>query len=186
MNKFRASFSVLNLWQSGNYERAVETYFKLKEFTTEAMANGKAWHKEWEAEVNKTGCLPVVFGGQKLINPKTEQKIVKQLDDWLELVGVIDLQHGENGEVLVDYKTGKTESDNYANSFQPRVYHILVPEAKRFEFRHFDALTHKTDTSIVHLTPATLNAGIEWVVTMSGEMHSYLVKNELYQRYSHE
>lgn len=181
--KFRASYSVLNAWSSGNYERAVEMYFKLKEFTTEAMANGKEWHKEWETEVKTTGCMPVIFGGQKLINPKTEIKIVKELDTWLDLVGVIDLQHGEAGETLVDYKTGKTTSDSYANSFQPRVYHILIPEAKRFEFRHYDAVTKKTDTSIVHLTPATLNAGIEWVVTMASEMHSYLTKNQLYERY---
>lgn len=181
--KFRASYSVLHAWSAGQYERAVEMYFKLKEFTTEAMADGKEWHEKWEAEVKETGCLPQIFGGTKLINPITEQKIERQVDEWLEIVGVIDLQHGEKGEVLVDYKTGKTTSDNYANSFQPRVYHILRPEAKRFEFRHYDQHNHTTDTSIIHLTKKTLNDGIDWVVTQASEMHNYLTKNQLYDRY---
>lgn len=184
--KFRASYSTLNLWSSGNYQRAIEGYFKLRSFTTPAMQAGKEWHNIWESEVNTTGCMPKVFGGQKLIKPKTELKLVKQLDDWLELVGVIDLQHGENGENLVDYKTGKTTSDSYANSFQPRVYHILIPEATRFEFRHYDHSTKRTDTSIVHLTPTTLNKGIDWVVTYASEMHSHLLKNDLYKKYGRD
>jgi len=182
--KFRASYSVLNAWQSGNYERAVEMYFKLTDFVTEAMQDGRDWHEKWEAEVKDTGCLPQIFGGTKLIKPITEQKIVRQVDEWLEIVGIIDLQHGENGETLVDYKTGKTQSDNYANSFQPRVYHVLIPSAKRFEFRHYDQYNHTTDTSIIHLTKKTLNDGIDWLITNASEMHSYLEKNQLYERYA--
>ena len=52
--KFRASYSVISLWASGNWEMAVGQYFKLRKFTTEEMADGKDHHEQWCAETLKT------------------------------------------------------------------------------------------------------------------------------------
>ncbi len=178
--KFRASFSVLSAWQSGNYDRATEMYFKLKKFATPAMVEGKRLHKEWKKEVDITKCLPKVFGGKKLNNPHTEVKLVKQLDDWLELVGVVDL---EDLPTLADYKTGVTPSETYANSMQLKVYQILFPTATKAEIYHYNQHTKETDMSIVHLNDKTLEESINWVVTLSGEMHDHFEKNGLYERF---
>jgi len=178
--KFRASYSILNVWQSGNYERAVEMYFKLKEFTTRAMHEGKEKHKEWEEEVKKTGKMPIVFGGKQLFNPKTELKIVRQLDDWLELVGKIDLL---DETTIYDWKYGKIPSERYANGFQPKTYQILIPKAKRAEIHHYDPISKRADMSIIHLTEKTLKDAIEWCVTNASEMHSYFQDNKLYERF---
>lgn len=183
MNKFRASFSVLSQWDSGNTDRAVEMYFKLKSFTTRSMAEGKEWHEKWEQEVKKSKCLPMIFGGYPLNKPQTELKIVRQLDTWLKLVGKLDLV---DGKTIWDYKTGVTPSERYANSWQPRVYQLLYPSANRAVILHYNQINKKVDTSIVHLTDKSLEKVINWTVTLASEMHNYLTENHLYERFGHE
>jgi len=179
--RFRASWTVLSAWERGDYERAVAMYFKIADFMTKAMEQGREWHKKWQEEVNATGCMPKVFGGSKLVKPQTELKIEKQLDDWLELVGVIDLL--DNG-VIFDWKTGFTESDRYADSAQPKVYKLLYPKAERAEIHHYNQYTGKSDMSIVYLGSRAIDEAVNWVVTLGGEMHDYLQKNKLYERFA--
>lgn len=180
MKKFRASYSTLNLWASGQKDRAIEGYFKLSTFITPQMEAGKRYHKEWEEETKKTNCMPAVFGGRKLQNPITERKIVVEVDSWLDLVGVIDLQ---DGDLLIDYKTGKTPASAYSSSCQPYIYQLLVPTAKRFEFHCFDQYRNKAEVSILYLTEKTFDIGLEWLITHSSDMHSTLLEQGLYERY---
>lgn len=184
-NKFRASFSVLEQWSQGNWDRATQMYFKLTDFTNEYIKAGRQWHKDWEAEINKTGCYPEVFGGKKIKNFDTEIKVEKKLSDWLELVGVIDLWLPDQ-KTIVDWKSGMTPSTQYARGYQPKVYQILFSEAKRFEIYHFNQYTHKVDMSIVHLTKKTMDEGLNWVITWGSEMHEYLTTNNLYERFTNE
>lgn len=182
-NIFRASYSVLSIWASGDYQRAVESYFKLKEYTSPQMEAGKRMHEEWKAEVDKTKCLPKIFGGKKLSNPQTELKIERKLDDWLELVGVIDVY---DNQTIIDYKTGVKSSEAYASDFQKNVYQILKPKATRAEFYRFDQYQNEVDVSVVHLTDKTLKDGLNWVLTLASDMHHYLTKNDLYQQLGDE
>jgi hypothetical protein len=183
MNKFRASYSTLSLWASGNTDRAIEGYFKLSTFDTPALEAGRKWHEQWQYEVEQTKSLPKIFGGKQLQNPITEQKIVKEIDTWLDLVGVIDLQ---DEDLLIDYKTGKTPSSYYANTYQANLYQILIPTAKRFEYHHYDQYKKSVDMTIIHLSEQTLDNGIEWLLTYASDMHSYLIENNLYEQYDHK
>lgn len=181
-NKFRASYSTLSTWARGDIDRAIEGYFKLSTFTTPQMEMGKKFHKEWELEIKKTNCMPKVFGSRQIREFKTERKIVRQVTDWMELVGVVDLSI--NSELLIDFKTGKTPSSAYTNSFQHNLYQILIPTAKRFEYHHWDQYKKKADMSMIHLSEKTLDAGLNYLLTYGAEMHSYLIENRLYERYS--
>lgn len=184
MNKFRASYSVLNTWESGQYERAVEMYFKLSSFTTEAMAEGKIWHKKFEEEIKKTGCLPKIFGGDKLINPRTEVKKVIEIYDWLQLVGVIDLL---DSPTVIDFKTGKGSSESSAGSHQLGLYGVLCTFDKikvtKGQIMHYDQYKKTVDTSTVWLTDRLLEDTMNWLITLSGSMHDYLNTNKLYERF---
>ena len=51
---FDASFSTLHMWENNNYDMAIQSYFRVKQFTTRAMHEGKEWHKKWQAEIKKT------------------------------------------------------------------------------------------------------------------------------------
>jgi hypothetical protein len=183
-NKFRASYSVLSKWASGDYEMAVKMYFKLETFTSKAMAEGKFYHKTWEKHINETKTMPKVFGGAKLRDPKTEGKKVVQIADWLELVGVIDLVDVDE---FFDWKTGKTSSESYINSKQIPVYAYLLkllgkPMKKATVWR-YDQHRKKADVSFRWITNDTIKEGEEWVNTYASEMHTYLTDNKLYERF---
>jgi len=182
-NKFRASFSVLNAWAKGDWERAVEMYFKLDDFTNQAMEEGKEWHKKWENEIENTSCLPEVFGGARLEKPKTELKLEFQLADWLELVGVVDCYDVE-GDVY-EFKTGHSSSQSYANSMQTRIYGLLLKlhkqKVRKAIIHRYNQHSKKADCSYLWLTSEQLKNALDWVHTFSSEMHNYLEENDLYK-----
>ena len=180
-NKFRASWSILNPWAQGNWDRAVKNYFKLDPYISEAMAEGKNYHEEWEAEIAVTKALPKIMGGKKLKAPSPELKMVAQLEDWLDLVGVIDCY---DEPIIYEFKTGRTSSEVYASSMQPAIYGVLATFndllVDRAEIYHYDQHNKKHDMSIVWLTDKLIKKAHEWVVTYASEMHHYLETNNLY------
>lgn len=178
-NKFRASFSILNTWAMGDYDRAIKQYFRLEDFDTPAMKRGREYHKMWDSEIKQTNMLPKVFGGKRVTQPQTELKIERELDSWLDLVGVIDLY---SEETIYDWKTGKTPAQSI-NPFQVYTYQILLPKSIKAEIHRHDPDTMQTDMIIYHLTDKTLEQGIEWVLTLSSEMQNYLIQNRLYERF---
>lgn len=185
MQKFRASYSVLSLWQSGRWEDAINAYFKLEAFTTPQMEEGKRFHQEWEEEVKKTGCLPAVFGGAKLSNPDTEMKKVVELEPWLDLVFVIDTY--DQGDIH-EYKTGVKSSQQYANDKQIGVYAVgcVLSDlpAKRLFIHRYNQYTKEADTSMVWVTEQLLKDTVAWVETTASEMHNYFIENDLYERFA--
>lgn len=113
MPKFRASYSVLSKWATGlpeHQEEAIRMYFKMPSETVSYMKEGQELHKDWEEVVQKTKALPTVFGGRPLHEQHyTEQKIEVAINDWLEMVGVIDLMEFVpelGGWEVTDYKSG--------------------------------------------------------------------------------
>lgn len=184
--KFRASYSVLNTWKSGNWQRAIEMYFKLADFATPQMVAGREQHEVWEKYINENKCLPVEFNNTKLTNPLTEIKKVVQLSDWLELVGKIDCY---DTPTIHEFKTGKQSSESYASSPQIGVYGVLLTVSGLFVDRavihHYDQYTKQYDASFVWITPEVLKDSMNWIVTLSGEMHNYFLENELYEKYGH-
>lgn len=180
MKQFRASYSTLAAWARGDYDLALGMYFKTATFDNDAMRLGRALHDEWEQEIKASGCMPQVFGAKPL--PKgwaAEVFATKQLADWLVLRGKLDLRTPEVG---FDWKSGVTPSTQWANSMQHKVYQVLYPQLKRFEYHAFNPYAKRSlavTVSIVHLTPKTLEEGVEWLVTHAGEMKHYIEQNNL-------
>lgn len=183
-NKFRASFTVLDKWAGGDWEGAIKAYFKLEKFTTPAMADGHMYHEQWAKEIGDTHHLPQVFGGQPLWLPKTEQKLVVELEDWLDLVGIIDCY---DTPVIYEFKTGKKNSECYAATKQCGVYSVLATfsdlKTDRAIIWHYDQYAKKADMSQVWLTDELLQDAHEWIITHASEMHNYLNENKLYERF---
>lgn len=183
-HKFRASYTVLNTWHSGNWERAIEIYFKLRDFVTPQMKDGRDIHQGWEDYIKAHKALPPELGGKKLINPKPEFKAVVEIYDWLDLVGKIDCF---DEPTIIEFKTGKMSSEAYASSMQCGVYGVLATYAglyaEKIEILHYDQYTKKLDTSYVWLTDEMLKKALNWIETIAGEMHSYFEKEFLYDRF---
>lgn len=172
--RLKLSYSLIGIWQRGDINAVIEALNGVWQPPNEAMAYGTQKHKEWESEVNRTKCMPKIFGGQKLINPKTEQYYKVQLSDWLWLSGVIDLEHGEFGENLVDYKTGHGNANAYSNSLQAGCYKILRPQAKRFVFKHYNQYEDKTSSSIIYLTDKLLSDSMDKVFSAGCDIRAAL------------
>jgi hypothetical protein len=185
-HKFRASFTVLNLWDSGNWEEAVKAYFKLPDrFVNKAMADGKAFHEAFEAHINKTKTLPAMFGSAGLRNPKTELKLEVDIYEDMELVGVIDCMTDKE---IFEFKTGKTESNNSIYERQVKVYGALAwakgCRVERANILHYDQYNKNTDISSVWLTEEAIEEALNWVITVGGDIHNYFLKNKLYEKFS--
>lgn len=185
-NKFRASYTVLNQWKNGNWDGAIKTYFKFDQFTSQAMADGKALHEAWDKETKANKALPAVFGGKKLKNPIVEGKQVVQIEDWLDLVYIPDCV---DEPILYEYKSGKQSSMHYASDWQIAIYAVGATLSGRYikmaEIYHYDQYTKKVDMSPVWITDKLLNETHEKIITISSEMHSYFEQNDLYNRFGH-
>ena len=183
-NKFRASWTVLNNWASGNWERAIKDYFKLDQFVTPAMADGRKWHEKWEQDIIKTKKLPAEFGDKVLAAPVCESKKVVALASWLDFVFKIDCY---DIPTLYEFKTGKQSSESYASSMQMPVYAVGATYAgfiiDKAEIYHYDQYLKRVDMSMLWLTDKMLEFAHNWIITLSGEMQTYLLQNKLYERF---
>lgn len=155
------------------------------------MAEGKRWHKEFEDWVNKYHRWPIQFDPNEtmpgFINPKTEVKVTHQILDWCELVGIIDLYCENDGGLILDWKTGKTEASTHLSSPQTGIYALLatandVP-VKKVGIAHFDANKKKTDTAYRWVTKSLIEEAFDTVETVASEIHSYFEANGFYQQY---
>lgn len=162
----------------------VKQYFKLEKFLTPQMAEGRDWHEKWAKHIMETKTLPVEFGAGILKDPIAEQKTVVQLDDWLELVGVIDCY---DNPIIYEWKTGKQSSESYAGSMQGGIYAMLGTLSGKYvekvEIHHFDQYLKKSDMSIVWVTPELMENAHNWITTLSAEIHTYFNENGLYDRF---
>lgn len=183
-HKFRASYSILSTWASGDWEKAIKMYFRLETFTSPAMEEGKKYHQEWAEYILKNKTTPPELGTIKLNDPTPEIKITVNIHDWLDLVGVIDCY---DKPAIYEWKTGKSSSESHASSPQAGVYGVLATlhglYADRAEIYHYDQYTKKSDRSIVWLTDQVLKDSLNWVETLASEMHNYLLENKLYEKY---
>jgi hypothetical protein len=183
-NIFRASFTVLDQWNSGNWEQAIKTYFKLEKFITPAMQAGREWHEKWAKHITDTKTMPIEFGGFALKDPIAEQKTVVHLDDWLDLVGIIDCYANP---VVYEWKTGKSSSETYAGTKQGGIYAMLATLSQKYveriEIHHFDQYRKLSDMSIIWVTPELMDESHNWIVTTAAEMHTYFEDNGLYARF---
>lgn len=184
--KLRISYTLLNMWQS-DWQRATEYYFKLKTFTSPAMAAGKDYHAKIAQEITQNKRLPDIFGGAELNNPLVETKIVTKLATWADLVGVIDLMADDT---VYDFKTGKTPSGDYASGYQMGIYGLLAKsqgyKPTRGIFLHHDTHRGTTDQSIVYLDREYLSKTLDWIETLGSEIHNYFDSNGLYKRFGRE
>ena len=184
-NSFRASYTVLNMWANGNWEMAVKTYFKLDSYTSRAMAAGKDLHEQWSNHINETQTLPEVFGSAKLVKPESELKLTAKLANWLTLVGRIDCI---DADTIYEFKTGKSSSEEYASTYQGGVYGLLATYHDRLINKvvlcRYDQYAKRSDVSYLWVTDNLLKDTLNWVETLSSEMHSYFTKNGLYDLYS--
>ena len=187
MNKpiFRSSYTMLHIWQSGDWEHFVKSYFHLGEqLTTREMSEGKEFHSQWQKEIEETKCLPKLFGGTQLKDPKCEVKKLVKLEDWLEFVFIADMVDGSD---IHEFKTGVSSSSDWVKTNQIACYGVGMTFDKHFVDRgfvhHWDQYNKRYDMSMIWLTDKVLQETQNWIETLSSEAYDYLLTNKLYERF---
>jgi hypothetical protein len=158
----RVNYSLLKLVDDGRLEEAIDYYHGKSMKPTQAMQSGSYFHKLWEDEMRETGKFPKIFADRKLENPQIEVRLERELLPWLILHGKPDLAEDIT---ISDWKTGTTEATTYASGKQHKVYQLLLPDKKYFDYWAYNQYVRQVSMQRVHLTPQTLDEGLDWVIT---------------------
>lgn len=178
MKRFRTSFSILNAFSKGDVQRAVDMYFKRNFVKTEAMEAGIRFHDEWERYVLKNKEIPKELSSKpiKLVDPRPELKLEVDLGDKFQFVGIIDCL---DGETIYEFKTGRSDSSNYANGKQIDCYAYLLSKlgikTTKGIYLHYNQHDKETDKSVVYLTDNRLKTAEKWILKYTSDMYDYLV-----------
>lgn len=179
LDKFRASYSVLSTWETGDIKRAIDQYLKIDTYTTPQMEMGKKFHGEWENEVKRYKCLPKVFGGQPLLHPRSEEKIVIQVADWLDFVFVADCV---DQYTLHEFKSGANDANYWSNTWQTPIYaYGLLANGHRVNkayIHSYNPYNQKVTKALVWMTPAVMQDALDKLWTLSSEMWDYIQQNK--------
>lgn len=182
---FRASYSYMKLWSEGNWQDAIQAYFKLERYTSRAMAEGKDLHEEWEQYIKANKRLPDVFGGAPLNNPIPEDKMEIPIYDWMTLVLKPDCIDTPD---LHEFKSGTGSANDYLNSYQPAVYAIGLTFRKiyinKIHIHVYNQYSKQSEYSYRFVSKKLLKDGLNWIETIASEMHNYFVTNGLYEKFS--
>lgn len=172
------------MWKTGNWQGAIEAYFKLERYITRGMADGRDLHEEWETHVRDTKTLPIVFGGAKLNNPIPEKKYEIPMYDWMTLVFKPDCVDSPD---LHEFKSGTGSATEYAESLQLPVYAVGLTMAdiyvKQGHVHLYNQHSKRSEYASVWITDSLLKKGLNFIQTVGGEMHEYFTKNGLYERF---
>lgn len=181
----RASYTYLSLWSAGRWEEAIKAYFKIDKYVSREMAEGLDYHDEWQHHIEKTKTLPAVFGAIPLKAPVCEDKIVIPVYDWLNIVIKPDCV---DDPIIHEFKTGTSESSDYARTFQPAVYAVGMVLLKRpvkfVDIHQYNQYSKKSTYSRIVVTERLLKDGLNFIETVGSEMHTYFLEQGLYDKYA--
>ena len=180
MKIFRCSFSILDPWSKGDFDTALQRYWRVEIPPTPAMEQGKILHQQWQSETNQTGCLPAIFGSKKLKKPETEVKLELMVEPWLQYVGVIDCMDYDE---FYEYKSGRSGASHYMGTWQPKCYQYLCGMSgypvHTAHVLTFNQHTQKTQRGKMYLSPKSFEDAKEWILTTASEMWSAIQEGEL-------
>lgn len=185
MKTVKLSYSILDAWKKSKYEEAIAMYLGKPIPGTPYMELGRTKHKQWENYTKKTGKMHPELGDVELKNPLAEKKYEKLIpfnDDYQILLrGIIDL---EDGDVITDYKCGRSTPSSYIDGWQLDLYKLFRPHAKMGVFRCFNPYDETLSVGVKFLSEKNAEVALENIITYGGEMIEYLELNKLLQDYN--
>lgn len=180
MNKLRLSYTLLSLWYRGDVDAAVQTYFHMERPITEQMEEGKEIHNQIAEHIEKKGQFPDWFFPVELENPEPEKEVVVSYNEYFDLKCYMDCL--DNG-ILYEYKTGVTDSLEWARSDQLPLY-FLIAELGGLTvvsgyLIHYNQYLKEVDFAIVHNTQSKRDRARELIDSAGPEIYEYFVTEGL-------
>lgn len=181
--KLRCSFSLLSMWRRGQFDMAVNSYLHRELPMNQAMSEGIMWDQHITEWVDLYKRLPDEFGGDELLKPKTQEKIIVPYNDMCDLVILPDIL---DGNMLWENKTGDSkDSADYAIDFQIAMYFLGCELSGRnidmALINHYNQHTNELDRTLVWKTPQELERGRNFIETLAPEIHNYFSENGIFE-----
>lgn len=180
MNKIRLSYTLLSLWERGDIEGAVDTYFHLDRPTTEAMENGKKVHKEIEEHINKYNAFPEWFFNYELKLPETEKIVVANYNELFDLKGIFDCLDVVD-KTLFEFKTGNSDSLEWARTWQLPLYFLLA-ELNKIDIEKAILIRNngkESDFVVVHNSKRLRDKARNIIDSIGPDIYEYFTKEGL-------
>lgn len=183
---FRASYSILNSWNKGYAQDAIDMYFKLPREPNKYMEDGIKHHTMWQNHIIKHKELhpQLTIIPKKLKYPECEMKLTMPITDDIEFVGMIDCL---DEPTLYEFKTGVKTANEYASTHQGILYGMLATyhglSVDKIIYIHFNQYLKETDSAMVWLTSKAVDESKQWLIDTASEMNDYLKTNGYYDKY---
>jgi hypothetical protein len=180
MKKIRLSYSLLSLWERGDIEGAIDTYFHLDKKGTEAMENGKRVHKEIEEHIKTYNTFPEWFFDYPLTLPETEKEVVVSYNEMFDLKGVFDCLDPVE-KTLFEFKTGNSDSLEWARTWQLPIY-FLIAELGKIDIDKAILIRNngkESDFVVVHNSKRLRDKARNIVDSLGPEIYEYFTKEGL-------
>lgn len=180
--KLRVSYTLLTLVRRGQWEQAVNFYLHRAPITSQAMEEGVMWDKKVTEWVDLYKKLPDEFGGDTLLNPLPQEKIVVPFNEMCDLVIVPDII---DSPILWENKTGIKDSADYSSDFQIPMYFLGLDLAKinvdRAIINHYNQHTDTLDRTLVWKSPQEIERGRNFINTLVPEIFNYFQDNGIFE-----
>lgn len=171
----------MSLWERGDTQGVIDTYFHVDKKTTKQMEAGKELHKEISDHIVKFNVLPdyLNFSG-KLSVPKPEQEIIVDYSEIATIKGIIDCLDEPN---LYEFKTGVSDSLEWTRTFQIPLYFLICEIAKipidTAYLIRYNQYKKESDYTVVHNSKRLRDQARNVVDTVSPEIHKFFTEQGL-------
>lgn len=173
--KLRASFSLLSLFEKGLLKEVVDAYLHRGGITTEAVLEGRKYHKKWEDEIKKTNKVKIGKTELTFKKPQTEYKFYVPYNDLADLSVVIDCL---DEPIIYEWKTGGQSSTSYGSGYQVPFY-FLACKLKGIEVNsaillRYDQEKDQEDATIIHNGEKTIERARNYIDSLVPELYQFL------------
>jgi hypothetical protein len=178
MNKLRLSYSLLSLWERGDIDGAVATYFHLDRPVNKAMVRGREVHREIEEYIQKHRKTPDWFFNWEFDSPEPEKEVVVSYNELFNLKGIFDCL---DGKTLFEFKTGNTDALAWARTWQLPIY-FLIAELAEIEIEKALIIRHdfkESDFAIVHNSQSKRDDARNRIDSLGPEIYDYFIQQGL-------
>lgn len=170
------------LWERGDSDGAVNTYFHLDKPITRQMEEGRKIHEQIEEHIGKYNNFPDWFFSAELLLPEPEKKIIVEYNEQFDISAVFDcLDVGTN--ILYEYKTGVANSLEHARTYQIPLYFFVAELAKinieKAYVIRWDQYNKKTDWCVVHNSERLREKGKNLIDSVGPEIYAFFEQEGL-------
>ena len=175
MKKIRLSQSLINYWERGDVQGAINCYFHIDKGTTRQMEEGRKYHEDIANSIDKTGKTPEYMAfNYDFKDSETEKAITVPYNEICDVKGIIDCLDGKN---MFEWKTGVSGSADWARTNQLPLYFMICDlagiEVTSAYVVHYNQYTEKTDYTIVHNSEKLIEKGRNIVDSVCYEIRDY-------------